>query len=442
MRHLIVLLLSLAVLPVAAAAQEPAASPWQDAAVAFLASLERGEADSAAAMLAPSSQGISAEQLRTVWVQVRTQFGRLALLTPGAVTAADSLRLVEVSARFERARLGIRVTLTAARQVAGFHIMTVAPVGVDADTPAASPPYVDTTAFREVTVAIGEGRWRLPATLSIPATATPVPAVVLVYGSGPNDRDGTIGPNKPLRDIAWGLASLGIAVLRYDKRTYAHAGALAPGETTLGAEVIDDALAALSFVRARTEIDASRVVLVGHSLGGMLAPEIAARDGRLAGVAILAAPARDIRVVIAGQLDYLVSLAPTDAERDQLHAVGAQVEAIRAGSLPADSVVLGAPVRYWNELSAVEPAARARTLDVPLLILQGGRDYQSTMEDFGLWHAALGGRPGVTLRSYPALDHLFMSGSGTATPSGMMQPGHVAQQVVRDLAEWIDARGR
>src|SRR5437868_1155092 len=74
----------------------------------------------------------------------------------------------------------------------------------------------DTFDEREVTV--GKGEWELPGTLGLPKGSGPFPAVVLVQGSGPQDRDETMGVNKPFQDIAWGLASNGIAVLRYDKR--------------------------------------------------------------------------------------------------------------------------------------------------------------------------------------------------------------------------------
>jgi hypothetical protein len=92
-----------------------------------------------------------------------------------------------------------------------------------------SPTYAVPAAFREQELIIGQGgEWPLPATLTMPAAGKgPFPAVVLVHGSGPNDRDETLGPNKPFRDLAWGLATQGIAVLRYEKRTREHAAKIA-----------------------------------------------------------------------------------------------------------------------------------------------------------------------------------------------------------------------
>ncbi len=79
----------------------------------------------------------------------------------------------------------------------------------------------------------------------------------------------------------------------------------------------------------------------------------------------------------------------------------------------------------------------ARTYKKPMLILQGERDYQVTTEDFAGWKKALAGRPNVTLRSYPKLNHLFMEGEGKAKPAEYEKPGHVAEEVINDLANWI-----
>jgi pimeloyl-ACP methyl ester carboxylesterase len=136
---------------------------------------------------------------------------------------------------------------------------------------------------------------RYPA-LSLPSGAGPLPAIVLVHGSGQHDRDETIGPNKPFRDLAWGLASRGIAVLRYEKRTRQHQQRVAQLENgfTVKEEAIDDAGAAVALLRNRTGIRANRIYVLGHSLGAMLAPRIAAADPAVAGLVLMAGPVRSL----------------------------------------------------------------------------------------------------------------------------------------------------
>src|SRR5262249_57372826 len=121
------------------------------------------------------------------------------------------------------------------------------------------------------------------------AGAGPFPGVGLAHGSGPNDRDETIAQNKPFKDLALGLASRGIAVLRYDKRTKVYPAKMAGlAGLTVKDEVVDDAIAAASMLRSQPRIDPARVFVLGHSLGGMLVPRIAAADAKLAGVIVMA----------------------------------------------------------------------------------------------------------------------------------------------------------
>jgi hypothetical protein len=135
----------------------------------------------------------------------------------------------------------------------------------DAPKPVAyqPPAYAVPSSFHEKNVTVGAGtEWALPATLTLPVGNGPFPAIVLVHGSGPNDRDETQGPNRPFQDLAWGLASQGIAVLRYDKRSRVHPGKLtALANLTVKDETIDDALAAVALLRETPEIDPKRKML-------------------------------------------------------------------------------------------------------------------------------------------------------------------------------------
>ncbi|MCJ7628767.1 MAG: alpha/beta hydrolase, partial [Longimicrobiales bacterium] len=269
------------------------------------------------------------------------------------------------------------------------------------------------------------------------------PVVVLVHGSGPNDRDETIGGSRPFRDLAWGLAAQGVAVLRYDKRTKVH-GPRIPADIGLDQEVVEDALSALGVARNRPEIDPKRVFLLGHSLGGILAPEIGRRDGELAGIVVLAAPARPFFEVLTSQLEYLASLEsdPVSPARTQLDSLITLVSRVEAGEVPQDQAVLGAPPRYWREVAGIDPVAVAKALSTPIFVLQGGRDYQSTAEDLRLWDEGLGGKEGFSSKLYPDLNHLFAPGRGTATPEEYVSgAGHVADQVILDLVRWIQEIG-
>jgi hypothetical protein len=273
-----------------------------------------------------------------------------------------------------------------------------------------APPYVRPNGFVSSDVTVGSDEWKLPGTLTIPTGAGPFPAVVLVHGSGPNDRDETVGGAKVFRDLAEGLSSRGIAVLRYEKRTliYGQKCAADP-DFTMTRETVDDAVRAAELLQKTDRVDARRIFVLGHSQGGYMMPRIMKRAPWLAGVIVMAGNVRSLEVLVKEQSEYL--------------------------GVPAPKLPL--PPKYLQDLAGYDPAAEAKKLDMPMLILQGERDYQVTMKDFALWKGAVGGRRNVTMRSYPGLNHLFESGTGKSTPAEYAQPGHVSGQVVEDVAKWV-----
>ncbi len=300
---------------------------------------------------------------------------------------------------------------------------------------------------REIEATLGAAGWPLPGILSVPKTPGRVPAVVLVHGLGPLDRDATVGANRPFRDLARGLGARGIAALRYDKRTHVHGDRVADlDDLTVDDEVLDDALAAVAALRLRKDIDPERIFVLGHGLGGMLAPRLAARDKKIAGLVLLAAPARAIATLLVEQAEYLVSLESSETDARDLVLAELQRDAAlveSAGLEDDDEPILGAPASYWVDLRGYDPVATAAKLvpPRPAFVAQGGRDYQVGREDFTRWQRGLGGRAGVTAKLYPALNHLFVAGEGKSKPAEYLEAGQVAEELVADVAAWIAVTG-
>ena len=371
-------------------------------------------------------------KLRSAWAGQVGQLGGLQQLSIARVEKAGPYSAVFVTCQFEKASFDVKAVFNKQAQIAGlFFVPTL-------------PDYVKQDTFQETEVTIGKGVWKLPATLSMPKGEGKFPAVLLVHGSGPQDRDETIGPNKPFRDIAWGVASRRIAVLRYDKRTHAHKvlAAVTAGTMTVREEAIDDALAAVRALRGMEGIDASRVFVLGHSMGGMLLPRIATRDEAIAGLIFLAGNSRPLTDLMIEQTDYLLSLDGDMPERQRAQLLTLKKNATRVKQRDFDkrtpaSELPGGAAAYWLDLQDYDPLQVAAQLPQPMLILQGERDYQVTLADFDGWKRGLKAKQNAVFKRYPKLNHLFIAGSSKSTPAEYALPGHVDRQIIEDLVEWI-----
>lgn len=386
---------------------------------------------------------MSVEQLAELWQAVQSQVGPYQAIGEVRVKPVQGHDVAIVTTRFEKADLDIRVVLDAEQRITG---LFVKPASRDDDYE--PPSYADLEAITEQEVELGEAPWILPGTLTLPKPLPDggCPGLVLVHGSGPNDRDESVGPNKPFRDLALGLASRGIAVLRYDKRTHAHGEAVvaAFGDAlTLKEETIDDARLAAAFLAARPEV--REVFMLGHSLGGMALPRIAADAPALAGLVILAGSTRPLEDSVLAQMEYITELdgSLSPREKELLEKVRAEVARVKALtkdptlSPSAGELPLGIPATYWRDLAANPPGPAVSKETRPILVLHGDRDYQVTAVDFAGWERALAGKPNATLTRYPSLNHLFIHGEGPSAPPEYLQPGHVDPKVIDDIARFV-----
>lgn len=381
-----------------------------------------------------------AGKLETAWTSLQAQAGAYKrCAAESRIRSIADKQMAITTCEFERASLDVQFAFDADGKLAGLAFRPVAPPAA----PYTPPPYASPSAFTASDVTVGSGEWALPGTLTMPNGAGPFPALVLVHGSGPNDRDETLGPNKPFADLAAGLASRGVAVLRYDKRTKVYPAKMAAARgLTVKEEVVDDAVAALTLLRTQPRIDPARVFVLGHSLGGMLIPRIVAADAKLAGAIVMAGAARPLEQAIVEQTTYLAmadgTISPAEqAQIDELTKLAAAIRALKPEDAAAGTPIMNVPASYWLDLKGYDPPKAAQPERVKMLILQGERDYQVTMDEFARWKAALAGRTDVTFHSYPALNHLFMPGTGKSLPAEYDQPSHVAVEAVDDIAAWV-----
>jgi len=399
-------------------------------------------------------KAIPIDKLGDLWEQLLSQVGPYQNEISRKQETSEGYEVIIATVKFEKSPLNIRMVFNADQRIAGLFFQPAEDVAVDTP-PYEAPNYAALDRIEEREIVIGEGAWALPGTLTLPAgdqdSGQGWPLVVLVHGSGPNDRDETIGPNKPFKDIALGLASEGVAVLRYDKRTLVHGQKLMKDvpDMTVQEETIEDALLAVELAMALPEVDASRIYVLGHSLGGMLAPRIGIQSNGLAGLIIMAGAARPLEELMLEQMTYLAGIDGdvTDYETTNLEEVKKHVARIQDPKLdpktPSEEL-LGIPAAYWLDLQGYQPAEVAKTLNLKMLVLQGERDYQVTMADYEIWKTSLSGKDGVFLESFPKLNHLMMTGSGDpvtgtlSTPDEYNVASHVSVEVIQSILEFVN----
>ncbi len=385
--------------------------------------VREAKGDSVWNQCAPSVQKMVAFQtFDGIWKSLTTQFGAFVSQGEWRSDNVSGSFVYYCNVKFEKYLLRFNVVFDKDGKIT---VLNFAPAPPEV---AVSKKTMDGSKIVEQDIVVPTGQYNLPATLAMPKGATgDVPVVILVHGSGASDRNESVGELKPFQELAWGLAEQGIATIRYDKRTLVYPGALwaEAGQYTFDTESVDDAISAVQLAKTIPGIDPTKVYVLGHSLGGLLVPRIAQRlndtEG-LAGVISLAGATRKLQDMIEEQLTYLGSVAGNN--------IDAKAEAAKT--------IAGQPQSYRDFEASYDPVSVAKTLKLPILVLQGERDYQVTMEDFGNWRMGLMRNSNARFKSYPKLNHLLQEGKGKSTPMEYAVYSPVPDYLITDIAAFVN----
>ena len=377
---------------------------------------------------------VTAENLKQFWANMEGRMGKVKSIDATGSKIQGEFYAITVSGEFQYDKQDFVLLFDKTKKLVGMHLLPKA-------VTYRAPGYADSTLYKEKSSYIQWPGHQLAAVITTPKDGNSFPIVVLVHGSGPNDMDETIGPNKPFKDIAAGLAVNGIASVRYVKRTviYPHEFSKA---YTVKEEVLDDALQAIALAKTVEGVDTKQIYVLGHSLGGMLAPRIATLAPDLKGIILAAAPARSLSDLIIEQNKYMVAKSKdtTAAMQQNLQKAITEIEKTKItklGKMKPDSLLLGLPASYWVDLNSYNQVETAKKLKQRIFILQGGYDFQVTETDFNLWKEALGSNTNVSFKLYPDFNHLFSQQEEKGTVLQYQKPGNVEQRTIEDLANWI-----
>lgn len=306
----------------------------------------------------------------------------------------------------------------------------------------------DSVTEEDITIEAEEG-YVLNGKLTLPADSKkPVPAVVLVHGSGSHDMNEALLAYRPFQDIAYGLAEEGIAVLRYHKRSYTHGEKMMEdlgAELTVKEETIDDAVEAALLLQKDERIQTDQVYITGHSLGGMLAPRID-KQADTAGMIILAGSPRSLwEIMYDQQLDSVSENLSKEAKEKLIDQADAFKKLLESFQDMSKEEAMGYDFAgmsgyYFQEMDQYDTGQIALDSNKPIFILQGEADFQVSMEkDFAAWQKLFEKEDQATLKSYPELNHSFIlsQGENKGTVQEYEIPGHVDKQVILDISDWI-----
>jgi dienelactone hydrolase len=411
----------------------------EELSISFIKKLERQQFDSCYSMFDTSmANKFNAAMLEKMWGSIPRYMGEYKGYTTVESVKKDSIDVVAVRCTFEKTKMDMQFSFAENKKIIGMFF--VPPKNKSAYS---TPEYAEQSKYYETKIAVKTGTMSLPGALCVPNNIKNPPVVILLAGSGPNDKDETIGPNKALKDLAVGLASNGIATYRYDKRTLVYGKDIK--DVTINTEVIDDAINAVSTIKKNPDFKDSKVFIIGHSLGAMCAPLIASKSKQINGIVLLAGNARPLEDVVLEQYNYIFGLDSIDKdETKQLEEITKQIKTLKdpkaLKTAKAEDLPLNLDSKYWQSLVNYNQVKVANKVKQPILVLQGERDYQVTMTDFNLWKQSLSDKPKNQFISYPTLNHLFMKGEGKSTPAEYEKQGNVDKQIIIDIANWVKSK--
>ncbi len=377
---------------------------------------------------------VTAENLKQFWANMEGRMGKVKSIDAVGSKNQGEYYAITVSGEFQYDKQDFILLFDKTEKLVGMHLPPKA-------VTYRSPGYADSTLYKEKSTYIEWPGHQLAAVITTPKDGNSFPIVILVHGSGPNDMDETIGPNKPFKDIAAGLAVNGIASIRYVKRTVIYPNEFGKAYT-VKEEVLDDALQAIALAKKVEGVDTKQIYVLGHSLGGMLAPRIATLAPELKGIILAAAPARKLSDIIIEQNKYMVSQTKdtTAAMQKNLSDAIAEIEKTRLtklGKIKPDSLLLGLPATYWVDLNSYDQITVAKKLKQRIFVLQGGYDFQVPETDFNLWKEALSNNSNVSFKLYPDFNHLFSQQEAKGNMLQYQKPNNVEQRLIEDLSAWI-----
>ncbi len=388
---------------------------------------------------------ITKDRLQNIWESLATINGELKENGIPKYDFLDTMHLTTTKLKYKNGAVGLRLAFNLNWELAGLFI-------IDAEPMYNIPAYANTFGFYEIKIPFGPEGFEGEAILTVPIAEKKYPCVIIIGGSGPVDKDLTLGPNRIYKDFAWGLANKGVASLRFDKRTKLYWSKIMEQHQTgkyytIEQEYLEDINTLVKKLSKKTQINPNRIFLMGHSQGAGLMPLLIKQNKKVAGGIMLAGNYSSMTDLMLYQFDYLQAIQAKSKEDstqfDKLRNQALQAQKLPLpNTMPDDKLPQRYPFSYWNYLSKLNLPQLALKNNKPVLILQGVRDYQVPFSEYQKWQTLLKEKPNYMFASFEKLNHLFLEGIGKSTPTEYFNRSNVPEYVIDEIVKWINAQPR
>lgn len=378
-------------------------------------------------------RSISVEEIDLMWNGLIENYDSLVTTGDPSISKKDTLVLTETRIEFVKKKLKLQLSIDRHGSVCGLFFARINQEHVP-------PAYINTLAFYEVKIPVPTPGITSGGTLSIPKGEGKFPLVIIVGGSGPTNRDGTSNSNKPYKDLAWALASKGIAVYRYDKRTAnpENIDKKRIGEFTMHDEYAIDLKHIIVKLSKDPRIDKKRIFIAGHSQGGFMLPYFAKNCPPVRGYIGLAANFSTLLEMLPYQFNYLADSASRQYCDEMIARCRYMTANLENKNYNKDSCTPGLTMIYMRHMERNSPVALAGNLEgKPVLLIQGGRDYQVPPSELELWKQQLQKSKTLEWKVFPKLNHLMMEGEGKPGPAEYNISANVPEYVPEEIVSWI-----
>ena len=335
-------------------------------------------------------------------------------------------------------KLSLRITLNEEDKITGLYF-----VPMYSSEPL--PEYLDQNLITEKDIKLTSNEFEVEGKHTSPKSKKLGYAVILVHGSGPQDMDVSIGPNKFFRDLAYGLSNVGFDVIRYNKRTFQYANKMPINILDLGLEFefIDDAVSAVKYLQ-KEGFESDKIIIIGHSQSGSILSGIESKLLKdkidIKAYIMMAATPVSLEVKILEQTKFISNLDGliSEEEKNQIKIFESYVEELKdLNSLDPNNLPFGLNIKYWKDMKENFSPMMMVNIEKPIFVLQGGKDYQVTKQDFDKWKEIFKNKKNVEYQYLRKLNHIFFETTVDPSPQNYQIPGFISEDVIDVISDWI-----